>query len=74
MERIRIPSEISRLSVAERMLVIEEIWDSIVAEQELFAATDAQKAELDRRLDLCRSSLREGLPWEEIKRRLKVSK
>ncbi|MHC1725068.1 MAG: addiction module protein [Syntrophobacteraceae bacterium] len=74
MERFAIPPEIARLSVAERISVIEEIWNSIVAEQELLETAEAQKAELDRRIALCRLSPDEGTSWEEIKCRLKASK
>ena len=43
MERFLKPSEIRKLSVAERMLIVEEIWDSIAADQELMEVTEAQK-------------------------------
>ncbi len=38
---------IDRLSVADRLILVEELWDSIAAATPL---TDAQRAELDRRL------------------------
>jgi putative addiction module component (TIGR02574 family) len=63
-------SEIKKLSVAERILIVEEIWDSIAAEQESVQLTEAQKTELDRRITSCDSSPDEGQSWEEIKRRL----
>ncbi|MFZ0932589.1 MAG: addiction module protein [Syntrophobacteraceae bacterium] len=68
------PSEIKKLSVAERILIVEEIWDSIAAEQESVELTEAQKTELDRRITSCDSSPDEGGSWEEIKRRLKTQK
>ena len=37
---------IERLSVAERLVLVEELWDSIA---EATPVTDAQRAELDRR-------------------------
>ncbi len=74
MERCLAPSEIKKLSVAERILIVQEIWDSIAAEQESFVVTDAQKAELDRRIACNDASPNEGRSWEEIKRRLKASK
>ena len=42
--------DILKLSVAERMQVVEAIWDSIAVSPELLPVTDAQRAELDRRL------------------------
>ena len=70
MEQSFTPSEIKKLSVAERILIVEEIWDSIAAEQESVKLTEAQKVELDRRITSCDASPNEGKSWEEIKRRL----
>jgi putative addiction module component (TIGR02574 family) len=72
MEQSLPPSEIMKLSVAERILIVEEIWDSIAAEQESVQVTEAQKAELDRRIASCDASPNEGNSWEEIKRRLET--
>ena len=74
MEQSLTPSEIRKLSVAERILIVEEIWDSIAAEQESVQVADAQKAELDRRIASFDASPNEGKSWEEIKRRLETSK
>lgn len=74
MEQSLTPSEIKKLSVAERILIVEEIWDSIAAEQEAMQVTEAQKAELDRRLASCDASPNEGKSWEEIKGRLETAK
>ena len=74
MEQSLTPSDIKKLSVAERILIVEEIWDSIAAEQEAVHVTEAQKAELDRRLASCDASPNDGKSWEEIKRRLETAK
>jgi len=74
MEKYSVPSEIKKLSVAERILMVQEIWDSIAAEQGALAVTEAQKTELDRRIASHGASPNEGRSWEEIKRRLKGSK
>ncbi len=74
MERPLTPSEIKKLSVAERMLIVEEIWDSIAADQEFMEVTDAQKKELDRRIGLYNEARDRGKPWEEIRDRLKAEK
>lgn len=41
---------IDQLSLAERILLVEEIWDSIAAEAEALAIPESHKDELDRRL------------------------
>ena len=55
--------EIKRLSVAERIMLVEEIWDSIVRENESFELYQSQKDELDRRSE----SFARGRTWEEIR-------
>ncbi len=39
------------LSVEQRLHLVEELWDSIAADQSAVVLTDAQRKELDRRLD-----------------------
>ncbi len=58
------------LSVADRMSLIEQIWDSIAAEQESLPLTQAQKDELDRRLAAYEADPTAGSTWEEVKARL----
>lgn len=42
--------EILELSVAERIRLVEDIWDSIAAEPDELPLTDSERQELDRRL------------------------
>ncbi len=61
------PLIIQQLSLAERILIVEEIWDSIVAEQASLPVTSAQQAELDRRLDGHHTCPGHGASWESVK-------
>ena len=61
---------IDRLSVPERILLLEEIWDSIAANPEDLPLTEVQKAELDRRLAACEADPEAGSNWEDVKTRL----
>jgi len=61
---------IDQLSVAERILLVEEIWDSIAEEVNTSELTQAQKDELDRRLAAMESDPHAGSSWEEVKARL----
>jgi len=59
--------------VPERIELAMALWDSI-AEPELqdqLPLTDAQKAELDRRLAEHDRDPSRGIPWEEVQRRLR---
>ncbi len=68
------PLVIEQLSLSERILVVEQIWDSIAAEQVSLPATSKQQEELDRRLHAYRDSAVEGASWEEVKNRLGAKK
>ncbi len=59
--------EAKKLSVAERIALVEEIWDSIAEENGCFELTEAQQQELDRRLESFRGNPSQGRTWEEIK-------
>ena len=56
-----------KLSIPDRILLVEEIWDTIAEENEAFELTEAQKRELDRRLASTRTNPTQGRTWEEIK-------
>ncbi len=64
-------SELKRLSVAERILLVEELWDSIAQDSELPPITDAQRQELERRLAAFETNPRAGASWDEVKQRLR---
>ena len=44
-------SSILKLPIEDRIRLVEDIWDSIAADQLALDLTEAQKAELDKRLD-----------------------
>lgn len=66
-------TEVLELSVSERILLVEDIWDSIAAVPESVPLTDAQKQELERRLDAYHKNPAIGSPWEEVISRIKAS-
>jgi putative addiction module component (TIGR02574 family) len=58
---------IDRLSVAERLRLVQEIWDSITAEVETLEIPRSHKDELDRRIATDEANPRDGSTWEQIK-------
>ena len=66
-------SDILEMSVAERIQLVEDIWDSIAASPEYVPVTDAQKEELDRRLQAYAESPGEGVSWDELKEKVRKS-
>ncbi len=63
-------AEILELPVAERIRLVELIWDSIAAVPEAVSIPEELKAELDRRLAEFEADPDAGSPWEEVRRRI----
>jgi putative addiction module component (TIGR02574 family) len=63
---------IDKLSVAERILLVEEIWDSIAEENNAAPLQDWQKQELERRLQNAKANPQGGSSWAEVKERLRA--
>jgi len=66
-------SDILELTIAERIQLAEDIWDSVAAFPEAIPLTDAQKEELDRRLKAYAQNPNEGISWDELKDKLRKS-
>ncbi len=62
---------IDQLSVDDRLLLLEEIWDSIAADPDAVPVTESQKQDLRDRLDEFQENPKAGAPWEEVKARLR---
>ena len=61
---------LEELSVEERLELIDQIWESLREEPSSVPVTEAQRAELDRRLDDLETDIEAGaalgIPWEEV--------
>lgn len=62
--------EILKLSVAERLRLVDEIWETIAANPEALPVTEAQRQELDRRLKAHAEDPDSAIPWPEARSRL----
>ena len=65
--------QIEELSIPEKILLVENIWDSI-ANQHQSNLTEIQKMELDRRLALIESGEATYMTLEEIKAKFNALK
>ena len=63
--------ELRKLSAAERLELIEELWDSLDEDDEALALTDAQREDLERRLAEADADPTGGSPWEEARERIR---
>jgi putative addiction module component (TIGR02574 family) len=66
--------ELLKLSVAERIQLVEDIWDSIAAEPGAVTLSDELRDELDRRLDEQAANPGVGRSWSEVKARILESR
>jgi len=60
-------NEIKALSIADRIRIVQDILESIAAEQAYPDLTTAQKRELDRRITDYEANPDDVMTWEEIK-------
>ncbi len=54
------------LPVAERIKLVEDLWDSIAADQSALPLTSAQRVELDKRLDAYELDGNRGRAADEV--------
>jgi putative addiction module component (TIGR02574 family) len=62
--------DISKLSLAERIQLAEDLWDSVAAETGGLPLTEAQAAELDHRLTQLARDPGAGDSWEVVRGRI----
>lgn len=55
------------LDIDEQIELVEAIWDGIVSRNAVPPLTEAQKAELDRRLADHMANPDDLIPWDEVK-------
>jgi putative addiction module component (TIGR02574 family) len=60
-------NEIKALSIADRIRIVQDILESIAAEQAYPDLTTSQKRELDRRISDYEANPDNVMTWEEIK-------
>ena len=62
---------LDQLSVDERIVLVEELWDGIAECPEAVPLAEPQEDDLRRRIDARRDDPKAGSPWEEVKTQLK---
>ncbi|MDP3518464.1 MAG: addiction module protein [Pseudohongiella sp.] len=62
--------EIQSLTVSERIILAETLWDSVIAEGVEIDVTAPQREELNRRLEAFEIDQDIGSPWASVKARI----
>jgi putative addiction module component (TIGR02574 family) len=65
--------DLQDLTPSEKILLAEELWDSVAADEKLFPITDEQKAELDARLARYSTDPEAGDSWLNVRNRISNS-
>ena len=68
----QILKEILNLSVSERIIIAEAIWDSISENEETVALSDETRQLLDDRLIAHQNDPNEGSSWKDVKSRINI--
>jgi putative addiction module component (TIGR02574 family) len=63
-------SEVLELEVTERIKLAQAIWDSVAEIPDAVPLSDADRAEIDRRLEAYYREPDLGKPWAEVRERL----
>ncbi len=58
---------VERLSIENRLMLAQEIWDSVTMELERQPLTESQRKQLERRVAAADANPKEGVPWEIIR-------
>ncbi len=64
-------SEINKLSVSERVILAEKIWENIPEKSDELTLNSSHMKELDKRLDKLESGNIKTVTWGQVKRKLK---
>ena len=63
--------DIASLSFEERLRLLDELWDSLSRTPGAIPLTEAQREELDRRLNELDHEGPVGIPWDEVLGRIR---
>ncbi len=72
--RVKDLPEISKLSTPEKILLVEDLWDSISADEASIPVPESHKAELDARLKRYESAPGSLLSLDDLRTRIEKRK
>jgi len=62
--------ELSRLSPADKLMLVNELWDDLASNPDQIPVSDEVVAELDRRMEVYKKDPTAVSTWEEIQLRI----
>ncbi|MDJ0763719.1 MAG: addiction module protein [Myxococcota bacterium] len=73
MESQPLLTNFDKLSTSEKILRLQDLWDRIAADADAVELTEAQKMELDGRLEAMEKQPELGTSWERVLAEIKKS-
>lgn len=67
-------AEIMEMSVAEKIQIVEDIWDSIALSPESLPVTETERRELNSRLQSHAENSGEGIEWNQLREKITRAK
>ena len=64
-------SDLMELSIAERIELVEDVWDTIAQFPEAVKLTEEQRRTINERLEAYHKNPDAGSPWEDVKKRIR---
>ena len=65
--------QLRELSVAERIQLVEDLWDTVAADSQPVQLTGPMIQELDQRINRYEVQPNEGIAWSSLKARIQSS-
>jgi len=65
--------QLRELSVAERIQLVEDLWDTVAADSQQVQLTGPMIQELDQRINRYEAQPNEGIAWSSLKARIQSS-
>lgn len=63
--------DFSKMSVTERIQLVQDLWDSVHEDVQALGVTDEQRQEMRRRLKELDSGEARGVPWDDLQQSLR---
>ncbi len=63
-------SDLRRLSPPERLILVQELWDSLTEQPQAVPVTDEQRRELDARLEALENKPDADESWNDVRGRI----
>lgn len=65
-------ADLKKLSKSEKILLINDLWDDVAGSEDDMPLSENTEELLDRRYEAFQATPNEGLPWAEVKKKIRA--